>query len=84
MKGDFTAGARPENNRSLKENIKNAWSGSGEFGVSCFDDRVFVGLELGCFTEKAKFELPVGGGDKLIFLAEFVNTFGAIQLLTAD
>ena len=34
-------------------NIKNAWSGSVEFGQS-YDDRVFVGLELGYFTGKAK------------------------------
>ena len=33
--------------------IKNAWSGSVEFGQS-YDDRVFVGLELGYFTGKAK------------------------------
>ena len=58
VKGDFTAGAHPEDNRSLKENIKNAWSGSEEFGVSCFDERVFVGLEFGCFTGKFKLNEP--------------------------
>ena len=40
-------------------NIKNAWSGSMEFGKS-YDDRVFVGLELGYFTGKAKNFMGVG------------------------
>ena len=80
VKGDFTASAHPEDNKSSKENIKNAWSGSGEFGVSCFDERVFVGLELGYFTGKATFELPAAGGNKTIFPAEFGNTFGACNV----
>ena len=79
VKGDYSMSARPENNRSLKENIENAWSGSGEFGVSCFDDRVFIGLELGYFTGKATFE-RYDGADKLIFPAEFGNTFGACNV----
>ena len=79
-KGDFTTSGHPENNRSLKENIKNAWSGSGEFGVSCFDDRVFVGLELGYFTGKATFEESTDAGHKMIFPAEFGNTFGACNV----
>lgn len=37
----------------IKKSIKNAWSGSAEFGTS-YDDRVFVGLELGYFTGKMK------------------------------
>ncbi len=41
---------------NVKDSIKSAWSGSGEFGVSCHDDRVFVGLELGYFTGKMKVE----------------------------
>jgi hypothetical protein len=82
-KGDYAVSAHPENNRNLKENIKSASSGSGEFGVSCFDERVFVELELGYFTGKATFEL-LDGADKMIFPAEFGDTFGAIQLLTAD
>ena len=81
VKGDFTTSAHPENNRNLKENIKSAWSGSGEFGVSCFDERLFIGLELGCFTGKATFKLP-GGADKIIFPAEFENTFGAVPIFT--
>ena len=40
---------------NVKDSIKSAWSGSGEFGVS-HDDRVFVGLELGYFTGKMKIE----------------------------
>ena len=36
-------------------------------------------MELGYFTGKATFELP-GGGDKLIFPAEFGNTFGACNV----
>ena len=79
VKGDCRAGPHPEDNRSLKKSIKNAWSGSGEFGVSCFDERVFVGLELGYFTGKATFELP-GDADKMIFPAEFGNTFGACNV----
>lgn len=39
-----------------KKSIKSAWSGSVEFGRSLCDDRVFVGLELGYFTGKAKIE----------------------------
>ena len=38
---------------SIKKSIKNAWSGSAELGTS-YDDRVFVGLELGYFTGKMK------------------------------
>ena len=76
VKGDYSIFTHPENNKSLKENIKNAWSGSGEFGVSCFDERISVGLELGYFTGKATFEFD----DKLIFPAEFGNTFGACNV----
>ena len=79
VEGDHTINAHPENNKSPKESIKSAWSGSGEFGVSCFDDRVFIGLELGCFTGKATFESQLGA-DKLIFPAEFENTFGACNV----
>ena len=80
VKGDFTMSDHPENNKSSKENIKNAWSGSGEFGVSCFDERISVGLELGYFTGKATFEESLAGGGKLIFPAEFGNTFGACNV----
>ena len=75
-KGDVTVTGHPEDNGSLKENITNAWSGSGEFGVSCFEDRVLVGLELGYFTGKATFEFQ-SGADRVKFPAEFGNTFGA-------
>ena len=53
-KGDVTVTGHPENNGSLKENIKSAWSGSGEFGVSFCEDRVSVGLELGYFSGTGK------------------------------
>ena len=43
-------------NGDRKESLKSAWSGSGEFGVSLCEDRVLVGLELGCFTGKARYE----------------------------
>jgi len=79
VKGDWVD-THPEDNRSWKKSIKNAWSGSGEFGVSCFDERISVGLELGYFTGKAAFELLPGGGGKLIFPAEFGNTFGACNV----
>ena len=78
-KFDFTISDHPENNKSSKESTKSAWSGSGEFGVSCFDDRVFIGLELGYFTGKATFEWQ-DGADKIIFPAEFGNAFGACNV----
>ena len=78
-KGDNIISDYPENNRNLKKNIKNAWSGSGEFGVSYFDERVSVGLELGYFTGKATFELRADA-NKMIFPAEFGNTFGACNV----
>ena len=80
VKSDCRVSAHPENNGSPKKSIKNAWSGSGEFGVSCFNDRISFGLELGYFTKKAAFELLGGGGGKLIFPAEFGNTFGACNV----
>ena len=43
-------------NSDRKESLKSAWSGSVEFGCSCCEDRVLVGLELGCFAGKAKYE----------------------------
>ena len=72
----------PKDNKNLKKNTKNTWSGSGEFGVSCFDERLFVGLKLEYFTGKATFELS-GGADKIIFPAEFENTFGAVPIFTS-
>ena len=39
-----------------KKSLKSSWSGSGEFGVSLCDDRVFAGLELGYFAGKSKWE----------------------------
>ncbi len=47
---------------SIKKSIKNAWSGSAELGTS-YDDRVFVGLELGYFTGKMK---DVAGGCSIL------------------
>jgi len=37
----------------IEKSVKHAWSGSGEMGLSFYEDRVFVGLELGYFHEKA-------------------------------
>jgi len=71
--------ADEEKSVGSSKNFGSAWSGSGEFGVSCFDERVFVELELGYFTGKATFELP-GGADKMIFPAEFGNTFGVCNV----
>ena len=78
--GDFSESDHPEINRNLKETIKNAWSGSVEFGVSCFDDWVFAGLELGYFTGKANFKIPVEGAREMLFPAEFGNTFAACNV----
>ena len=36
------------------KNFGSAWSGLGEFGVSFFEERVSVGLELGYFTGRCK------------------------------
>ena len=36
------------------KNLGSAWSGSGEIGVSLFEERVSVGLELGYFAGKGK------------------------------
>ena len=44
------------------ESIGNAWSGSAEFGYTLYDDRLFIGLEVGCFTGKIKdVSLSLGG-----------------------
>ena len=37
----------------IEKSVKHAWSGSGEMGLPFYEDRVFVGLELGYFHEKA-------------------------------
>ena len=55
VKANCTMSGHPKDNKNLKKNIKNTWSGSGEFGVSCFDERLCIGLELGYFTGKAIF-----------------------------
>lgn len=39
-KGDFNIADHPENNGNSKENIKNAWSGSGNSEYQCFTDLV--------------------------------------------
>ena len=36
----------------MEKNVKHAWSGSGEMGLSFYEGRVSVGLELGYFHEK--------------------------------
>ena len=79
MRSDFSINTHPENSKNSKENIKNAWSGSGEFGIACSDEHVFVGLELGYFTGKATFEFQ-GGADRMKFPAEFGNAFGACNV----
>ena len=38
----------------FREKFRNNFCGSGEFGVSCCDDRVFIGLELGYFPGDIK------------------------------
>ena len=37
----------------MQKSVKHAWAGSGEMGLSFYEDRVFVGFELGYFHEKA-------------------------------
>lgn len=38
----------------MEKSVKNAWSGSGEVGLSFCEDRVSFGLEFGYFTGKGK------------------------------
>ena len=78
--GDFSESDHPEKNSNLKETIKNAWSGSVEFGVSCFDDWVFAGLELGYFTGKVNFKIQDEHDGIMHFPAEFGNTFAACNV----
>ena len=71
-----------------KPDFKSMWSGSGELGVSCCEDRVFVGVELGYLPGKAKRVSPTGlgtvvvGAQNITFkdfgeCAEVENFFGA-------
>jgi opacity protein-like surface antigen len=51
-----------------------------EFGVSCFDDWVFAGLELGYFTAKVNFKIQNEHDGIMHFPAEFGNTFAACNV----
>ena len=65
--------------RSIKENLKHAWSGSCEFGIARWDEKISVGLELGYFTGKTegkeRFNIPADINGRASF--ELGNLFGA-------
>ncbi len=65
------------------KNFGSAWSGSGEVGVSFYEDRVSVGLELGYFTLKGK---KVFGSEEntLEHLNSGYNFTGALYLSGND
>jgi opacity protein-like surface antigen len=69
-------------NGDRKESLKSAWSGSGEFGVSLCEDRVLVGLELGCFTGKARYEFD--DNEKSRYGAPFTMIWGNGSYVVAD
>lgn len=69
LRGGWLFGGKAKYNQSVKpgaandavlsedkKSLKSAWSGSAEFGCSCFEDRLLIGLELGYFTGKTAFE----------------------------
>ncbi len=60
-------------NGDRKESLKRAWSGSAEFGVSVYEDRILVGLELGYFTGKAKHEFDANEGAKYAAPHSIIN-----------
>ena len=68
--------------RSIKENLKHAWSGSCEFGIARWDEKISVGLELGYFTGKTegkeRFDIPADLNGRASF--EFENCFGACNV----
>ena len=68
--------------RSIKENLKHAWSGSCEFGIARWDEKISVGLEFGCFTGKMegkeRFDIPADLNGRASF--EFENCFGACNV----
>ena len=90
LRGGWLFGGKAKYNQSVKpkadfdavlsedkKSLRSAWSGSAEFGCSCFEDRLLIGLELGYFTGKTAFErtenighveygLPAAGADLLI------------------
>ena len=65
--------------RSIKENLKHAWSGSCEFGIARWDEKISVGLEFGYFTGKTegkeRFNIPADINGRASF--ELGNLFGA-------
>ena len=69
-----------------KKSLKNAWSGPGEFGVSCCDNRLQIGLELGYFTKKLHidhtYDPPVTAANmtKCSGNGKFENFFGACNV----
>ncbi len=71
---------------SEKRSLKNAWSGSGEFGVSCCDGRLQVGLELGYFTQKLHIDHTFNPPDAVVGMTKcngdgkFENFFGACNV----
>ena len=91
-----TAAPVPNVDGSRKENVKSAWSGSAEFGCSCCEDRLSVGLELGYFAGKARYAmddtelirhsvaavayLRGGGVDHCILDGKYRNLFAAVNV----
>ena len=71
---------------SEKKSLKNAWSGSGEFGVSCCDGRLQIGLELGYFTSKLHIDHTFNPADTVVGMTKcsgdgkFENFFGACNV----
>ena len=54
MKNDIDCEGVNGRRRSIKENLKHAWSGSCEFGIVRWDEKISVGLEFGYFTGKTE------------------------------
>ena len=79
MKNDIDWADENGRHRSIKENLKHAWSGSCEFGIARWDEKISVGLELGYFTGKTegkeRFNIPADINGRASF--EFGNFFGA-------
>ena len=79
MKNDIDWDGANGRHRSIKENLKHAWSGSCEFGIARWDEKISVGLELGYFTGKTegkeRFNIPADYNGRASF--ELGNFFGA-------
>ena len=54
-----------------KKSIGSSLSGSCEWGVSCWDERLLIGLALGCFTWQSRisidFDRVNAGGGRYVF-----------------